>query len=151
MEHSAEKAAPTRVQRLYRLTVISWPTPDGRPFDRQPEEFGEQIADAFHNPSDDNPFPEWLDSCPIEEWLDDPGGSWEPPHRAFVRGHYFESAGLVVPILSRRHWQTRAAAEVKAKALRQWGCEVRIDASDPITWTCPIPPGSPTAAPEATA
>ena len=123
-----------RVQNLYRLTVDSWPTPNGKPFDWQSDEFWERIADAFHNPSDDNPMPEWLDACPLEEWLDDPGGSWEPPHRAFVRGRYYELAGLVVPIVARRHWQTRSAAERKASALRAWGCVVRIDQSDPITW-----------------
>ena len=125
---------PVRVQRLYRLVVESWPTPDGRPFDYQADEFWEQIADAFHNPNDANPLPEWLAGCPLEEWLDDPGGSWEPPHRAFIRGCYYESAGLVVPVLGRRHWQTRHAAETKAAEFRRWGCAVRVDASDPITW-----------------
>lgn len=142
MEPTAEKDATFngRVQRLYRVTVEAYPTPDGRPFDVQDDELWEQVADAFHNPSDDNPMPDWVPND-IEEWLDDPGGSWEPPHRAFVRGRYYESAGLVVPILSRRHWQSRTAAVRKAEVFRSWGCVVRVDASDPITWTRVLPPG----------
>ena len=120
------------VQRLYRLTVESWPTPDGLPFNRQSNDFWVRITDAFHNPSDENPWPEWLGD--ITDWLDDPGDSWSYPHRAFMRGCYYEGAGVVVPVVSRRHWQTRTAAERTANVLRVWGCVVRVDASDPITW-----------------
>ena len=121
-----------RVQRLYRLTIDSWPTPNGLPFDRQDDEFWGQITDAYYNPSDGNPWPEWLGD--ISDWLDDPGDSWSPPHRAFVRGRYYEDAGLVVPVMGRRHWQTRAAAQRKADEFQRWGCVVRVDESDPIAW-----------------
>lgn len=120
-------------QRLYRLTVVAWPTPDGRPFDMQDEGLWEGIADAFHNPSLDNPWPEWLGN--ITDWFDDPGGPWSPPGRAAKSGYWIESAGLVVPVVRRRHWQTRAAAERKAADLRHWGATVRVDPSDPITWS----------------
>lgn len=123
-----------RSQHLYRLVVESWPTPDGRPFDRQSDEFWDEIADAFYNPSESRPWPEWIGD--ITEWFDDPGDSWTPPHRAWDKpGHYYESIGLVVPVVKRLHWQTRTIPERKARELRLWGCVVRIEKSDPITWS----------------
>ena len=125
----------SRIQRLYRVVVDAWPTPDGLPLDRQEDEFWNDISYAFYNPSaaDAKPWPEWLGD--ITDWFDDPGDCWSPPSRAYKAGHYCEDAGLVVPILRQRLWRQRAAAERKAADLRTWGCVVRVEASDPITWT----------------
>lgn len=120
-----------REQHLYRLTIVSWPTDDGRPFVDQPESFWQEIGDDFVNPSENSRWPEWLPD--ISEWFDSPGFT---PGRSDKHGHHFPNAGLVVPTAPRRrHWLSRAGAEHRARDLRYWGCEVLIEKSDPITWS----------------
>lgn len=115
--------------RLYRVDILGWPTPDGQPFDRQSDGFWRRAVDAYANPSEAKDYPEWLPD--IGDWMDS-DDNYGLLH--VQPGCYFKEAGLTVPTLSRRHWIARHAAKRRADLFAEWGCEVSLVASDPITW-----------------
>lgn len=116
----------SRPQHVYRVAV-TYPTPDGRPFDQQPREFWEQIEEAYFNPDEANPLPEWA-QC-LEDWSYSEG-SYELP----LNYGYPVTETLTVPRLNRTHYLTPSGANRIAKRFREWGCIVTITRSKPIEW-----------------
>lgn len=125
-----------RTLRLYRLDVTSWPTPDGRPFDQQPDDWwADVVLVEAGNPAPDGwKHPDWL-PADFLEWVPD----MDPMHGGGPRpGSWLQDAELVVPrVPTRRHWIDRSAAERRANVLRSWGATVTVTPSNPITWPVP--------------
>lgn len=126
-------------RHLYRVTIESYPTADGKPFSEQPKEFWQKMLDAHYASGSDEELPPWLD-WDFEEWIyqEDP-----PQYPHYEGGYSYGGRGgfhvmtdppMVVPVTRRRHWLSPAAARAEASRLREWGCEVTVDKSKPIEW-----------------
>lgn len=116
-------------KHLYRLDILSWPTPDGRPFDEQDDQFWVDIVESYVNPGMPG-YPDWMPDIANRLVDDDPWSSGPP----YAQGYWVKQAGLVVPTFTRRHWLARHAAQRRADLFASWGCEVRVVRSEPITW-----------------
>ena len=112
--------------RIYRVTVIKWPTDDGEPWPR--------YISAKPDYPDGSPFAGDL------EWFAEhakPGSDAETKFGRFtdhLYGSGGECYGYVLPKTGRRHYLSRAAAESWAAAARFFGAEVAIEASEPVRW-----------------
>ena len=116
---------------IYRVKV-EFPTPDGKPFEDQPEELFQEGVDAYNGAEGETPpwFPDNFD-----DWLgsDGPYQGIAPPDRP---GYWFRELGLMVPVIRRVHYFSGHAAEVKAAEFREWGCTVTVEKSRPVQWGC---------------
>lgn len=125
-------------RHLYRVTIMSYPTADGKPFVDQPVEFWQQMLDAHYDPGSDYELPAWLD-WDFEEWIyqeDYSGyGGEGGTYYAGPGGHHVNTdPAMCVPVSRRKHWQSASAARREAAKLREWGCVVTVDKSKPIEW-----------------
>lgn len=118
---------------LYRVTVVSYPTPDGKPFDEQDEEFWQDCIEAYAgNP--DYPMPEFMD-WDFGEWIYQDSSHYAGYDYGGPNGATMHTdPPMVVPVHRRKHWMSRHAANQKAKTLREWGCVVTVEKSKPIEW-----------------
>ncbi|GGJ56062.1 hypothetical protein [Glutamicibacter ardleyensis] len=121
---------------LYRVTINSYPTPDGKPFAEQSVEFWQKCLDAHYDPSAGE-LPAFMD-WDFEEWI----YQEDPPQYPYYEGgnsyggrggfHVMTDPPMVVPVTRRRHWLSPSAARAESARLREWGCEVTVEKSKPI-------------------
>lgn len=116
---------------LYRVTVESYPTPDGKPFDQTDPQIFIDGVEAWANPGGETETPDWFPSD-LESWMITDGGYIDGPQYPTNTGHLIGDAEIFVPVFGRRHWLSRAAAHRSAERFRDWGCEVTVEKSAPI-------------------
>lgn len=123
---------------LYRIDV-RYPTPDGHPFKEQPAEHYWAAVERWAGGNvDSGRIPGWLADIDFGDWVrGDDTDPYRYPHP--VRSGYTildvnGQAFLSVPTLDRRYYLVWAAAERAVQDLREWGAQVRITESEPITW-----------------
>lgn len=125
--------------KVFRVVVDSYPTPDGKPFIDQPDEFWEEIVDHHYNPTEPDPTPDWVPAIDEYLWTTDNGpfgNSFEPPVRRGApvsqdeRGYPL----LVVPALTRKHFFARHAAKTRVDQLIEWGCVARVETAEIGEW-----------------
>ena len=127
-------------KRIYRVEVVSYPTPDGKPFKDQPLEHYWAAVDIFSGGCgyEESDVPEWLRGVNIDGWVwgDDPAHvGWDvPEENGYAISDDAGGACLNVPVVSRTHFFSRAAANRLANRLRHWGAVVIVHASKPIEW-----------------
>lgn len=122
-------------RHLYRVTIESYPTEDGKPFNEQPTEFWQECIEAYAGNTDADPLPDFMD-WDFEEWIYQDatyGHGYEYPAN-YAGAHIQTDPPMVVPTFTRRHWLSPHAAKQKAATLREWGCVVTVDKSKPIEW-----------------
>lgn len=125
-------------RHLYRVTIESYPTPDGKPFVDQPVKFWQDCLDAHYNTDAEPPLPAFMD-WDFEEWIFQEdysgyGGEGATYYSGPGGQHISTDPAMCVPVSRRRHWQSASSARREAKKLREWGCIVKIDKSKPIEW-----------------
>jgi len=124
------------VNRVYRIAVTSYPTPDGLPFDRQPTRDYWAAVENFSNPSaEPEPVPEWLKDLDLTERVygeDDDYRAYPQPGVTIMDG---SEPLLTVPTLRRVHFFSKQAAERRLKYLTDWGALGHVEMSEPITWS----------------
>lgn len=119
----------------YRITVDSYPTPDGRPFVDMGDDFYARQVYLHANPG----------AGDLAAWLPDSFGEWiyadeypsEPAKigRTVLDGDDYGPVPLCkVPLTRRRHWLSRATAVGIAAGLREWGAEVRLERCALDSW-----------------
>ena len=123
---------------LYRIDV-RYPTPDGYPFKEQPaEHYWAAIEQWAGSSVDSDRIPDWLADIDFSDWVWDDDTDTYRGRRPVRSGYTILDANgqafLSVPTLYRHHYLVRAAAERAAQGLREWGAQVRITESEPITW-----------------
>lgn len=126
--------------KVFRVVVDSYPTPDGKPFTDQPVSFWRQVVDHYYDPFGDDPTPHWVpdisDYLHTESSGDYGHTTWDPPVR---RGKSvcdgFEYPPLItVPSLTRKHFFSRHAAQVRVDQLVEWGCVARVETAEIGAW-----------------
>ena len=123
-------------QYAYRLLVTSWPTPDRQPFAEQPYKFWEEIVDAYLNPSDSKPYPEWLPD--IGPWL---ATEFDGPRDGHPIGEHGDLAAgdrgnhlMNVPRAPGRRYFTRKTLMDLRDELIAWGCTAHIERGEIKNW-----------------
>lgn len=111
----------------YRLVVESWPTPDGLPWRRW---YGSDHGIGAE-------IPEWLDAkvCEIRmiPWQQ---RDWRLYDR--VKEHDDgEGYSVVMPVPRRKVMLSASGAHGIARHMTAFGAVVRVERSEPITWTNP--------------
>lgn len=114
---------------LYRVTVHSYPTPDGKPFNYTDPQIFVDGVEAYANPSEENEMPAWF-PADLESWMPSDNSGYGPT--VDKTGHWIADAEIYVPVFNRRHWLSRTAANRSAERFRDWGCQVTVDKSKPI-------------------
>ena len=126
-------------QRVHRIVITSYPTPDGLPFDQQPQNDYETAVELYGNPGAPLDCPDWLEGIDLTERLCT--YEYPEPQYATLPGHVILDSGrhalLTVPVLRRVNFFSRAAAVKRLSYLTEWGAIGHIESSDPITWTTP--------------
>jgi hypothetical protein len=121
--------------RVHRVVIDSYPTPDGRPFDFQPQNDYETAVDLFHNPGAPYDCPAWLDGITLDDRLYTGDSGWRdgplPGVTIFDTSH---EPLLTVPVLRRVNFFSKAAAANRLALLTAWGAVGRVESSAPITW-----------------
>lgn len=124
---TAPDMVSVRETRLYRIVVESWPTPDGKPLNSQPQQFWADLEDAYHNPGGVNVLPKGFKDKwpPIEDHMHGMGRDWETGH---------EEEKLFPPAFNRRQYLVRPAAVAQMKRMQEWGVTARMERSEPVQW-----------------
>ena len=121
--------------KVHRIVIDSYPTPDGKPFDQQPQNDYETAVDIFHNPGAPLDCPAWLAEIDLSERLYTDSGDWTEGPQAgatiFDSGH---EPMLTVPVLRRVNFFSKAAAANRLALLTAWGAIGRVESSEPIAW-----------------
>lgn len=113
---------------LYRVTVKSYPTPDGKPFHLTDEQVFIDGVEAWGNPGEGE-VPAWF-PADLESWMPYEDGTGYST--TVNTGYWLGDAELYVPVFNRRNWLSRSAANRSAQRFRDWGCEVTVEKSKPI-------------------
>ncbi|MGP4995502.1 hypothetical protein [Glutamicibacter ardleyensis] len=114
---------------IYRVTIESYPTEDGKPFDQtDPQIFVDGVY-AYANPGGELTTPDWF-PADLESWMPSDHTGYGPT--VDKTGHWIADAEIFVPVFNRRHWLSRNAANRSAERFREWGCQVTVQKSAPI-------------------
>lgn len=106
---------------VYRIVVDSWPTPDGKPWERAygPHAYG--ITEGEE----------------IPEWLSDLVGrshDWRVLTRVQYDDRTDEYALIVLPVPKRRNYLSASGVSELAANMRAFGAEVHTVKSKPVEW-----------------
>jgi hypothetical protein len=122
------------MSRIRRIVIDKWPTPDGRPFDRQPlMDYAATITEWTHRASIGEAR-QWMAGIDWEKHLKVPGRPDPLP------GVWLNAPGGVsftVPAHRRVLFFSFQAALIRLDYLRAWGAIGHIETSDPVTWPAP--------------
>lgn len=123
-------------RHLYRVTIESYPTPDGKPFVDQPVEFWQDCIDAHYNTDAEPQLPTFMD-WDFEGWIYQESGTYGHGYESPSTGagkHVQTDPPMIVPFQHRKHWMNVHSAQLLAERFREWGCIVTVDKSKPIEW-----------------
>ena len=121
---------------LYRVTIKSYPTKDGKPFNEQPTEFWQECIEAYAGNTDADPLPDFM-NWDFGEWIYQQSGTYGHGYEAPSTGagkHVQTDPPMIVPFQHRKHWLNQHSAQLLADRFREWGCVVTVDKSKPIQW-----------------
>lgn len=126
--------------KVFRIVVDSYPTPDGKPFTHQPASFWQPIVDYHYNPTGDDPTPDWLPDISDYLYTEDGGPfghGYDSPQRQGkgIQGDEAWPPLIVVPSLTRRHFFARHAAQGRVDQLVEWGCVARVESAEIGEWS----------------
>lgn len=126
------------ITRVHRIVIDSYPTPDGKPFELQPQNDYETAVELHYNPGAPLDCPEWLQAIDLADRLYTGSSDWtEGPivgTTIFNSGH---EPMLTVPVLRRINFFSRTAAANRLARLTEWGAVGRIESSAPVEWPTP--------------
>ncbi|MFD6677513.1 hypothetical protein ACFWDA_24530 [Rhodococcus zopfii] len=126
---------------VYRVTVDKYPTPDGRPFIDQSDEFYMEQVYLHANPNEGE-MADWLPDS-FDEWIYGDASIESSGEPAKIGRTLFDGdddyAGpgapiLKVPFTRRRHWLSASTARGIVAGLREWGAEVRLERCPLNAW-----------------
>lgn len=131
-------------RRIYKIEVVSYPTPDGKPFKDQPDEHYWAAYEIYCGGEDDR-CPDWLRETNIDGWVYHEGEYGLQPGDYRGYGILDDSDRpepfMDVPRVWRTHYFSRAAAARIVKGLRSWGAVVNLHESKLIEWE-PLAPST---------
>lgn len=105
-------------KRMYRLSILGWPTPDNAPFTQTDDR---DLYTLWCWVVLDTPRPAWL---PLEYTKD-----WFPAFKSFD-----PNEGMSWPSFTRFNYVSQNGAVSRARLMRDWGVTVHVVPSMPITW-----------------
>lgn len=103
--------------RVYRLAVLGWPTPDNAPFTQTDDWELLSLYDWVINADE---RPDWLLAKYTKAW--------------FPALKEFNPLDQPWPGFTRVNYVSRNGAAARARVMRSWGVTVHVVPSDPITW-----------------
>jgi hypothetical protein len=116
--------------KVYRIVIDSWPTDDGEPWARY---YGDNTAVPNHV------IPGWLrplleQAVPHMYRYRDGTPLLRVANRLKYDDDREHLAGVIMPLPKRVTYVSASGVKELARDMRAFGAEVRVIASDPITW-----------------
>lgn len=122
--------------KVFRVVVDSYPTPDGKPFIDQPDEFWEEIVDNHNDGLAETTTPDWVPDISEYLWTSTQHGIAAPERKGAPVSQDDQGYPLlVVPALPRKHFFARHAAKTRVDQLVEWGCVARVESAEIGAWS----------------